>query len=315
MPGKKRRNTHRKTRYNGADIALYAAEQNEESLKNQHPNIASVSNSVTRVNGVSTNVVTIYTKDNDTTGMPTELEAKMPDGTIERIATEIITGLGDSKVHFSQVNNVSNSNTATFLGSICCAVKSTTDPGFLGVLTSAHIYTGGIYQDLNGVFDENSQGVAVFNGTPAGIWYLGVLGLKQDLAVVKVNAGQLVDNNYKSFTNGFYAVSNADVQTENPNITVISQNFFTRTAFVVDYNVGLDINYNGIDKFKKNILLIGSTNNRETSKTVSKSGDSGSCVYHSATGKLIGMLLGGNDKFSFVLPIQNTLDLFNLKTI
>ncbi|MFX6036218.1 hypothetical protein ABTE74_22795, partial [Acinetobacter baumannii] len=64
-----------------------------------------------------------------------------------------------------------------------------------------------------------------------------------------------------------------------------------------------------------NIISIGSTNDRTTSQSVSVGGDSGSCVYHKASGKLIGLLLGGNNKFTFVLPIQETLNSFNFKTI
>jgi len=62
-----------------------------------------------------------------------------------------------------------------------------------------------------------------------------------------------------------------------------------------------------------NIILIGSTNDRSSSQTVSVGGDSGNCVYRKETGRLIGMLLGGNRKFSFVLPLQETLNSFNFK--
>ena len=68
-----------------------------------------------------------------------------------------------------------------------------------------------------------------------------------------------------------------------------------------------------VPRYVRNIILIGSTNNRSASMTVSKGGDSGSPVFHKETGRLIGMLLGGNKKFSFVLPLQDTFNSFNFK--
>jgi hypothetical protein len=83
----------------------------------------------------------------------------------------------------------------------------------------------------------------------------------------------------------------------------------------LDFNVSFEIKYFNSARFVRNIILIGSTNDRTTSKTVSVGGDSGSCVYHKDSGKLIGMLLGGNNKFSFVLPLQETLNSFNFKPL
>ena len=54
---------------------------------------------------------------------------------------------------------------------------------------------------------------------------------------------------------------------------------------------------------------------KNKSTTVSSGGDSGSCVYHKQSGKMIGMLLGGNDTFSFVLPFEQTLKNNNFKLI
>jgi hypothetical protein len=81
----------------------------------------------------------------------------------------------------------------------------------------------------------------------------------------------------------------------------------------LDFNVSFEIKYFNSPKYVRNIILIGNTNDRATSQTVSVGGDSGSCVYHKETGRLIGLLLGGNKKFSFVLPIQETLNSFNFK--
>ncbi|MFK5004638.1 hypothetical protein, partial [Klebsiella pneumoniae] len=78
-----------------------------------------------------------------------------------------------------------------------------------------------------------------------------------------------------------------------PNVTIASRQNNKRDAFILDLNVSFEIKYSNTPRYVRNIILIGSTNDRTTSQSVSVGGDSGSCVYHKASGKLIGLLLGG----------------------
>jgi len=86
-------------------------------------------------------------------------------------------------------------------------------------------------------------------------------------------------------------------------------------AFILDYNIGFPFRYENGTFYKKDIILIGSVPDRKNSKPVSEKGDSGSCVFiagidkdtKKASNKMVGILLGANENFTFVLPIQSTL--------
>ncbi|MGO4699609.1 hypothetical protein AB4Z50_35995, partial [Paenibacillus sp. 2TAB26] len=135
-----------------------------------------------------------------------------------------------------------------------------------------------------------------------------------DLAIAKVE-DLPEDSNYVKFNNQFHQVIDKDVKTDFANITMLSKGNKIKTAFIIDYNVGFPVHYDNGPFFKKNLICIGTTNKRETTMPISDDGDSGSCIYHTKTNKLIGMLLGKNEKFSLVLPIEEALKTFNLKTI
>jgi hypothetical protein len=81
----------------------------------------------------------------------------------------------------------------------------------------------------------------------------------------------------------------------------------TKDAYIINYGIGLDVCYSNGKFYKKNIILIGSSNDANNSKSVSEPGDSGCCVYKKDTRQLIGILLGGDNRFSYVLPIADAL--------
>lgn len=303
--------------YSNAEVAKLAVAQNEQYLKSTFSNILSISDTVDDLNSKETHLIAIYLKDSNTSGIPTALEVKMSDGTRTSIQTEIIRNLGKAKIQYSQLNsNIAREDDLEYTGSVCCGVKSTTNKNFKGVLTSAHIYSKGKFDDeYNGALNPADQTKVCLNNDIAGKWYAKVLNHSQDLAIAKLQSGQKEDTNYMEFNNQYYNITDSDVKTFTENVTMLSANDKTTTAFVVDYNVGLDIYYDDGPSYKRNIILISSTNDRETSTPVSEAGYSGSCVYHTKSKKLIGMLLGSNEKFSLVLPIEETLKSFNLNTI
>ena len=303
--------------YSNAEIAKLAIQQHKLNVLKKFPNISIVSDAVHDLNSVQTYVISFYLKDKNSKGFPDKLKVNLPDGNKALIATEIIKNTGTAKLHYSQLETeVANTDKPNYTGSICCAVKYADRNDFTGLLTSAHIYTLGSYDDsYNGLLNKTQQKDALLNNTDNALWYLKVMTSKQDLGIIKLNTPIKGDTHYKSFNNNYYLVSDMDVKPNTPNVTILSRNNKQRDAYILDHSVGMDIDYDNGPSYKKNIILIGNSNDRNTSESVSVGGDSGSCVYHKASGKLIGMLLGGNNKFSIVLPIQETLNSFNLITL
>jgi hypothetical protein len=237
-------------------------------------------------------------------------------GNVIKVATEIISNSGQGTPHIGQATDeLSDSKSSDYSGSICCIVDSITNPNFKGVVTAGHVFTNGNYFDYGGVLGHKQRRQALICKNPRASLFFQQMMFNQDIAIAEImNKDGLLDN-YISFSNGYYNVSESDFNSKIPNITIASRRNNIRDAYILDFNVSFEINYANLTKYVRNIVLIGSTNNRTNSLSVSVGGDSGSCVYHKKSGKLIGLLLGGNRKFSFVLPIEETLNSFNFKLL
>jgi hypothetical protein len=295
-----------------AEISRLAVIQNSDELLARYPNIECVSDTLKD----RESSVAIYVRDNQIGQIPKELTAKLKNGSSINVPTEIVAESGRGRPQIGQATDeLSDSNSPDFYGSICCIVESTTNPDFRGVVTSGHVFTYGDYYNYGGVLSPNNRRDVRINNIPNARLFFQQMIFNQDIAIAEIIEKSNMLNNYTSFSNGYYIVSESDYNSKAPNATVLSRQNNRRDAFILDFNVTFEINYFNSARYIRNIVLIGSTNDRNTSQTVSHGGDSGSCVYHKASGKLIGMLLGGNNKFSFVLPLQETLSSFNFKPL
>ena len=132
-----------------------------------------------------------------------------------------------------------------------------------------------------------------------------------DVALASIDT---LNNSYVSFKGKeHYKITDKDVN--NTQVKLISKMSGERPGYILDFFTTWDVVYKDTVQTKSNIILIGSTNNKDTCKTVSKPGDSGGCVYDEKSGNLIGLILGGNDSFTWVLPLQEVFEQFNYKLI
>ena len=109
---------------------------------------------------------------------------------------------------------------------------------------------------------------------------------------------------------GYYDISDHSIKKEV--VTLISNESGKRDGYLLDHNTTWPIDYSDGKQYKSNIILIGSDPIRNDSKTLSKKGDSGGLVFHKESGKLVGTILGGNKKYTWVLPVKETLEKFRL---
>lgn len=291
-------------------VAQLAKVQNEEKLHEQFPNIEFISDTIKE----GESCITIYLKDDDFKNIPSFIEAQLNDHTTIKVQTEVVSNIGKGIPHYGQLtNDIVDSNTTEYFGSICCLVDSVVNPSFKGVITSGHIFTFGKFIDYEGFVKENRAHDAISNGNEIGKLHFQQMTSNQDLAIVELSKNSELHNHFLSFSKGFYKVTLSDMNSKTPNVTILSRKNNKRDAFLIDFNVSMRLYYKGAQKIMRNIILIGSDIDKNRSKSLSDGGDSGSCVYHKDSKKLIGMLLGGNDKFSFVLPLEEILNTNNFK--
>ncbi|MBK9638632.1 MAG: trypsin-like serine protease [Bacteroidetes bacterium] len=249
-------------------------------------------------------------------GIPSILKAQLNDTKTIYVPTEIISNSGNAKVHIAQLtNNIEDSKTRGYPGSICCAVDSLIYPNFKGVVTAGHIFTHGKSISYNQYVQPNEQRDVYSNDTIIGKLYYQEINDAIDIAIVELSADSQFSKKCMSFKNSFYECTHKDLYSKEENVTVLSRNNNLRNGFILDFNVTLPMWYDTNYKYVANLILIGSSPYKNNSKTLSVNGDSGSCVYHKKTKQLIGILIGGDENFSFVLPIEEIIKSNNFKIV
>jgi len=236
--------------YNSADIARMALSQNAQFLKDKFPNILSVSDALKDAG--ESHVIAIYLKDKNAADIPSQLEILMPDSSKKTIETEIIKDTGFPRIQYSQLDTqIASDADMTYPGSLCCAVRSTEDKAFRGIVTSANINIYGEFLPYNGVLNPNKQNQVFFNGDLGGKWIYRILNSTQDLAVISLDPAQAESPNFKKFKDKYHTVVDADVKTATANIRMLSRNNKTIEGYIIDYNVRFDVGYIDGSHYKK----------------------------------------------------------------
>ena len=281
--------------FTDAELAKLAVSQNQDMLRIKFKNIASISDSINRNVQPAINVVTLYLVDNITTGIPNTLSVRLPDNTMRTVPTEIITGVGNGQTHFGQLDQVQDANATS--GSICCVVSTPATPHAL--VTSGHVWSDDTTTSANGAITGGAA--ATVGGAAVGNWIFQLIDDITDVALASItNYNPTPD--YISFNGkGHYTVGDDDVSKTQVNlVSTISK---SRTGYILDYQTAWNIDYAGVTVLKSNIILIGSTSDKASSQTLSDRGDSGGCVYEPVSGNLVGIIVGGNAKYTWVLPL------------
>ena len=294
--------------FTNADIAKLAVEQNQQYLKIKFPNILSISDTVHDLDKTESHVIALYLKDNNTAGIPDKLEVKMPDGSIKTIATEMVKGVGIGKININQKDEIRNDDSN---GSICCIVE--TEDGVKMVVTAGHVFSKGNSINFGGELHISEQTPALINKKIGGNWFFQIINFKNDVALASINSF-IADEAYVSFkSKEHYEVTDKDVQKTSVKVISNISDPKVRDAFILDYNTAWEVPYDDRKVSKNKVIVIGNERSRLQSKTVSQEGDSGGCVYEETTGNLVGLILGGNDRFTWVLSLKEIFEKFNFR--
>jgi hypothetical protein len=287
-----------------AEAALRAKEQHASALYAKHPNILEVSDAVD-TDGSGAYVLALYLSDNATSGIPDSVEVNMADGSRRTIDTQILPDVGKGSIHVNQTDKISNDSSD---GSVGCVVASANGDKY--AVTSGHVYSKGRLFDYGGELDTADQTAAQV-GSINGNWFFQIIDEENDIALAAFTPPATPDPNLITF-NGHYPVADADIG--KTKVKVVSNISGQRDAYIIDHNTSWDVPYNKKAQHEmKNVILIGDNKDRTKCKSVSQKGDSGGCVYEEKSKQLVGIILGGNNSFTWILPIKKVLDDHNFK--
>ncbi len=137
----------------------------------------------------------------------------------------------------------------------------------------------------------------------------GTLSHHMDAALAKLNDKDLLQNvfyDYNGKVNGISYVSSVDIRNKRT-VYLFGRTSGRRKGTIIDNNQGI-VYLNG---YPKDTLEKGELWNLIITSKISKPGDSGAAVVDS-NNKVIGILVGSNQKHSFVIPISTIINKFNL---
>lgn len=294
----------RKRAPGAARVARHALRQHALVLKQQFPQIVSLSDAAVPGSRGRRYVLTIYLSNHEVSGLPESLPVRLPDGRSALIGTEIIPGLGTGSVHICQQDGICCNTDKP--GSICCLVHNRQGDRLL--VTAGHIYSSGSMRNYGGDLDATQQLNMLANGAISGTWVFQQIDWVNDIALARVDPFQEDPALISFAAKGYYEVGSSDVGHTCVRLVSNSSEPRVRDAFILDYNTSWDIEYADGWDVRNNVVVVGSTADRKTSQTVSRGGDSGGCVFEPVSGKLVGLIVGGNDRYTWVLPVRTLLE-------
>jgi len=299
-------------KYSKDDIVHLAVIQNETILKRNFQNIVFVHEVADK--GVGNKAVGVFLSDADDKRIPLKVQVHMPDGNNHVVNIRIIKGLGKTKAHFanSTTGSVALSSAQSYTGSACCILQDPSDNTKNFMLTSCHVLTDG---DLANPLDNTNNENVTYNSLVAGTWVYGSITSFGDYATVALSDNFDLENSGLSYSKGTRDIDEA-TDLNAPFFIKSQFNDGGKTAYLhglarnkisIEYHFGHNLVY---DK----IMMLSDSKDITGGKTLTQGGDSGGAVYD-ASNILVGIIVGGNDVFSYAIPVKNIIDSLKLQII
>lgn len=240
--------------------------------------------------------------------LPHRVQAKLTSGKTVNVMVHAIFDVDEPEVHAEQGDTAANQSTPTFKGTICCKINR---DGEDFLLTCSHVFTGGT-NDNN--FGDIKPVPGNIGNTERGNFTYALCTSEMDIALLSPQS--------TVFT---YAITPKEERKPVPSdiqhtlVKVVCRNKKIKHGIIVNDKVNepVMITYNGVKHGISNLLVI--SNVKESGDEILYSGvtvkgDSGACVYDHLD-RPIGMIIAGNRKFSFAIPIVDIVGSLSAKII
>lgn len=285
------------------ELARLCLEQNKARIE-ALPNLA------TYFVGMSCNpakrkaVIILHSTVAQSAGYPTFLHGRLDSGKMFTVETEVVYNFDTPTIHLNAGDSINHINHAQSPGTICCNVVRD-NRTFL--LTCGHVMTGGLAAPtqattngwINSVALEDTQCADMGYG-PVGDWCYVLINDEVDIAL------SLTTETVNPVVNVLVPPADYTPTLDGTEVFVNGKVNKTR-AFVRGFmETDLAFQYNGSSHKLRNLILI-SKNKIGNPLTVTQGGDSGAMVYVTKNKIALGMVVGGNRQYTFLMPLSKIL--------
>jgi hypothetical protein len=286
----------------GQQTAQLAINDNEEKLKNAYPNIVKLIPSYCLEGSNRIPCVDICISDNAKQKIPSFLNYVNTNGLSSQIKTRVITNFENVKPQLGRGDFIANISTPMYLGSVGCIVSDGSNK--LYVLTSNHVMTNNYFIDPG---DLGSKAVELKYGNylNIGTWSYGKMDNTVDAALITIEHTNTDSND---LNNLIYDVTDE----ADSSLTIVEfkgAKSHTKLGYVIHVNQHIDVDYRNKTVELNGLITISADTN--VFSPISQEGDSGALVYTQDQKQPIGIVLGANSQFTYVIPIRTVLKAFS----
>ena len=251
-----------------------------------------------------TDCIDIHVMGNERGDIPYAVQVKMDKGQVITVPVNVIFEVDKPTALVKQGGTIAAQSSAEFKGTICCKVKRN-DDNKTCLLTCSHVMTGGSGKNFFGAV--NPAVAANVDDAADGGFIWAMCNDRFDIALLEPGE-QSFDYEFKP--GNVRAVSAADIQSVKIKV-VRQQGRGVNEGVIVNHRAPrpVAIQYNDGEYGMLNLILLSNVKQDGGSAaytTLTTAGDSGACVYDE-NNHPIGMIVAGNSKFSYAIPMADIL--------
>lgn len=247
--------------------------------------------------------ILINTTEQNKSEYPSQLPVQLASGEKIKVHTEVIVVNAIAKPHAGTGNSICNQLTTAISGTICCTIIQRKDGNdVVSYLTCSHVLSAGEAIDKGGYINDNRD-VALspsFQFSPIGTWYYGKLNKEFDIALVD--------------TSGYLTPAASGMDAPVPYHTgligkkvKINGQLTQATAYIIGSSTeGIPFEYNG--KVIQITNLIKLSRYPYQHESITTGGDSGALVSLSENNVPLGMVIGSNERYTFISSLTTILN-------
>jgi hypothetical protein len=277
-----------------------------EELMNT-PGVRSVFKGMLSPDGLPTPCIRVNVADELTKNLVETKIGEIP-GLMSEIPVSIVVA---GKPHSHQgkfEGQISNESKLNGTGSIGCVVEQGGTKS-RHILSCWHVLKG----DLNYSSDDPHTAIADHDGVKIATRWAGGIEQSYDFGFARVLPEKLLDNKFllkmlpdKPFK--FRQVTDRDINGQIDIKYYDSINDVVRTGRIYAWSPSVTITYPDKPRFMKDILVLTDDSTGQE-RTISQSGNSGSLIFDDK-GSALGMIIAGDDMYSYAVKLSNIFDLF-----
>jgi hypothetical protein len=284
--------------------ARSAIRHNESILKAKYPNIVHLMPAFDQEDHQRIPCVHVCVHDRDHANIPRFLEFPHRNGSTRRVKVQVIPDFGPIQPQAARGDMLFNTITPGLIGTVGCIVQNTSSQFF--AITCNHVMTGKKFQNAAspGQKADERRGATVI---PLGPWVAGKMNTTIDAAVIGVaNSASVMPNGLASTVT--YTVKDADCGVTR--VTLKGAVSLAQTAFVIHKGQSMPVAYSNQQVTLNGLITLSASNIATNFSPVTRDGDSGALVSHADNKQPVGIVLGANGQFTFVMPIDSVISAF-----